>query len=117
MRWMLVLCGALALCTCNKGQPTAPQQQATKPTFEAQLRGLNGSGRNLAFRNAIQDFGYHCDRVDQSNYQEAFKTSSMWVAHCTNTGDFALFVETSGYAQVRRCADLKGTSVPQCKAG
>jgi hypothetical protein len=40
----------------------------------------------------------------------------MWVAHCTNTGDFALFVEATGYAQARHCEDLKGTAVPQCKA-
>lgn len=48
MRSMLILCGALCLCACHKGQPTAPQQQtkqqANKPAFEAQLRGLNEAG-------------------------------------------------------------------------
>ena len=114
MRSMLILCGALALYSCNKPQP-AVQQNAAKSTFESQLDSLTESGRNLAFRNAIQDFRYHCDRVDRSNYRQAFKTTRMWVAHCTNTGDFALFVAPSGYAQVRRCEDLKGASVPQCK--
>lgn len=114
MRSILILCGALVLCSCTKGQPAA-QQNAVKPSFEAQLRSLNEPGRNLAFRNAIQDFGYHCDRVDRSSRQEAYKTTGMWVAHCTNSGNFALFVAPSGYAQVRRCEDLKGATVPQCE--
>lgn len=115
MRSMLIFCGALALCSCNQRQP-ATEQNASKPTFEVQLNSLGDSARNLAFRNAIQDFGFRCDRVDRSNYQETYQTTGMWVAHCTNTGDFALFVAPSGYAQVRRCADLAGAAVPQCKA-
>ena len=113
------LIALVALAACSRS-PVADNRAAVeaqkKPTFEGQLLSLDESGRNLAFRNAILDEGLKCERVDRSARQQAMKNGDMWVAHCSDGGDVALFVSTAGFAQVRRCSDLMGSDAPQCKS-
>jgi hypothetical protein len=94
------------------GNAAANQSQQT---FQQELKSLPDSGRNLAFRNAVRDTGLKCERVDQSHLQQGVKGGEMWVAHCTDIGDVALFISQAGYAEVRRCADLEESEAPQCK--
>lgn len=84
-------------------QDKAPRGDVVPNTFDEQLRDLSPSARNLGLRNAILDSGARCERVDRSAFQQPYKGTAMWLAHCTNTGDFAVFVGRTGYAQVVRC--------------
>lgn len=105
----------LALAACRGSEPAAEQPQQSQ--FEHELRALSEPARNLAFRNAILDSGARCERVERSAFQEAYKGAGMWVAHCADTGDFAVFVSRSGFAQVARCEDLATPATPACKTG
>lgn len=108
-----MLVAAFALVACGGPEPAAEQPEQSQ--FEQELRALSHSARNLAFRNAIRDSGARCERVERSVFQETYKGASMWVASCRDTGDFAIFVSQSGFAQVARCEDLAGTPTPACK--
>jgi len=109
-----MLLAVLATTACNSPQ-TAPEQPPQEQ-FIQKVRGLREPARNLAFRNAIRDSNLRCERVARSAYQEKVKGTAMWVARCTDTGDYAIFVNNSGYAQVARCEDLTGGIVPRCTA-
>lgn len=113
MKRKLILVAALALAACNRTEPTAEQQP--QDAFETQLRALNDSARNLAFRNAIRASDLRCERVDLSAFQGRVEGAGMWVAHCRDTGDFAIFVGKSGFAQIARCSDLPAGEVPGCR--
>lgn len=113
MKTGAILVAALVLAACNRPEPATEQPQQSQ--FEQELRALSGSARNLAFRNAIRDSGASCERVERSAFQETYKGAGMWVAHCTDTGDFAVFVSQSGFAQVARCEDLATPAAPACK--
>jgi hypothetical protein len=117
MRTIWIMCGAFAISACGKSNGSAERNRpvAAPPTFEAQLRELKAPARGLAFRNAIRDAGLRCDRVEKSHYQQSLENAGMWVAHCSDNGDIALFVGPTGFVQVRRCQDLKVAEVPQCK--
>lgn len=106
----------LLLCSCNRDQAAEEPSPTPKgETFEAQFRGLSEPARNFALRNAIRDSGLHCERVEESHFQEKVKTAGMWVANCTDSGAVAVFVGSTGYAQIRRCEDLVGADAPKCR--
>jgi hypothetical protein len=113
MRKGAMFVAALALAACGRPEPAAEQPEQSQ--FEQELRALSLSARNLAFRNAIRNSDARCERVVRSVFQETYKGTSMWVAHCRDTGDFAIFVSRSGFAQVVRCEGLVGTPAPACK--
>jgi hypothetical protein len=108
----IVLGAALALCACGKSSEQPRQVQPN--AYDQQLQSLSVSARNLGLRNAIQDSGAKCGRVERSARQQDYRNSAMWVAHCTDIGDFALFVTSQGYAQIIRCDNL-GEGVPACR--
>jgi hypothetical protein len=110
----IVICAALALCACGQ---SATRQQQPKPAnpYDQQLQSLREPARNLGLRNAIKDSGSKCERVDRSERQQDYKNSAMWVAHCSDTGDYALFVTPQGSAQVIACDNL-GEGAPACRS-
>ena len=83
--------------------------------FVDQLKGLSELNQGLALRRAIQDSKQRCKKVDQSGYQEDYKNMSMWVARCSDTGDWALFIAPNADVQVRSCKDSKTLGLPECR--
>ena len=109
---ILILGAAIALCACDR---SVDQGQAVPPNaYDQQLQSLSAPARNLGFRNAIKDSRAKCARVDRSFRQQAYKGSAMWVARCTDTGDFAIFVSAGGFAQIVACDNL-GEGAPACQ--
>ena len=83
--------------------------------FVDQLKGLSEPNQGLALRRAIQDSKQRCKKVDQSGYQEDYKNMSMWVARCSDSGDWALFIAPKADVQVRSCKDVKTLDLPECR--
>jgi hypothetical protein len=83
--------------------------------YVAQLKGLSELNRGLALRRAIQDSRQRCKKVDYSGYQEDYKNMSMWVARCSDSGDWALFIAPNADVQVRSCKDLKTLKLAECR--
>ena len=108
-----LLAAVVALASCNQaasdGDAAAPAN-----TFDQQLRSLDVPARNFSLRKAILDTGARCGRVDGSAFQQQYKHTAMWVVHCTETGDFAVFVSPTGYAQVVKCESIAEAG-PQCR--
>ena len=107
----------LALAACEDG---APERQTTvmraaNPVSD-QLKAMGSDvSRYLGLRRGIVDTGGRCKRVDRGAYQEEYKNMAMWAAHCTDTGDSAVFIAPSGDVQARLCADAKQLGTPECK--
>lgn len=105
---------ALGLGACN----AEPRQAAPVQTAGADvehLRKMNDSYRNLSFRNAIRDSGARCERVTVSGYQQDFNKLSMWTARCTDSGDWGIFIDPKGYAQIHPCEYATTFAVPPCR--
>ena len=110
------LAGLLALAGCEDGAPV-PQRKvitAANPTSDG-LKTLNPLYRFLGLRRAMVDSGQRCKKVDRGGYQQQYQTMAMWTAHCTDTGDWAIFIAPSGDVQVRRCGNLPRLELPPCK--
>jgi hypothetical protein len=84
--------------------------------FVDQLKGLSPLNQGLALRRAIQDSKQRCKKVDQSGYQQDYKNMSMWVARCSDSGDWALFIAPNADVQVRSCKDVKTLDLPECRS-
>jgi hypothetical protein len=109
----IVICATVALCACSQSANQQPTPKSANP-YDQRLQSLSVSARNLGLRNAIKDSGSKCERVDRSARQQDYKNSAMWVAHCADTGDYALFVTAQGSAQVIACDNL-GEGAPVCQ--
>lgn len=107
---IFVMAGLTA--ACGEQQP-APQPERPN-AFHERLLALAPPARNLGLRNAIIDSGVRCERVDRSAFQQHYKGTAMWLAHCVNKGEFAVFVGPAGYGEVVRCDILRGTGAPPC---
>jgi hypothetical protein len=118
LRWTIAGSAVLALCAC--GDDGAPRQQDGPKMVVAnpisdQLKGGNELFRAIGLRRAIVDSGRRCKKVDGGGYQEAYKNYAMWSVHCTDTGDWAVYIAPTGDAQARPCADLAQLKMPACK--
>jgi hypothetical protein len=115
--WMPVLAiGLLSAC----GEGDQPQQRTTKVMRAAnpisdQLKGMTEIYRYLGLRRAITDSGQRCKKVDRGAYQEDYKTMAYWTAHCTDTGDWAVFIAPNANVQVRQCRHMAGLRLPACR--
>ncbi|HZG07676.1 MAG TPA: hypothetical protein VEZ70_01715 [Allosphingosinicella sp.] len=110
------LAAALALAGCEDGAPE-PERRSVKPanpTSEG-LAKLSPLYRNLGLRRAIVENGQRCKRVDRGGYQQDYKNMAMWVAECTDSGEWAVFIAPAGNVQVRRCGNLEQINLPPCK--
>lgn len=122
MRWQsTLLIGAIGLAACGKAPDTtasavqkAQPAAAAQPNPLAELRRLApGAQRAVLFR-AINAAQVACEQVTDGTYQQDYKKMAMFVARCPDAGPYAVFVDASGYAQVRACATL-APGVPQCR--
>jgi hypothetical protein len=112
----LAACVAL-LAGCEDG---APEQDVTRVVaanpMSDQLKALSEPTRNLGLYRAIRDNGRRCKRVDRGAYQQQYKAMAMWTAHCSDTGDYALYIAPNGDVQVSPCKDARELGLPECKA-
>jgi len=113
---MAAAVAVLALAACEDGAPP-PQSKSVKaanPTSDG-LQALTPLYRFLGLRRAIVDNGQRCKKVDRGRYQETFKNMALWTAHCTDSGDWAVFIAPNGNVQVRRCGNLASIKLPACQ--
>jgi hypothetical protein len=114
----IVVAAALALAACGDGGAPEQRQVAkveiANPVSE-QLKGGNDLFRAIGLRRAIVDSGRRCKKVDGGGYQEQYKNYAMWSVHCTDSGDWAVFIGPSGDAQARPCPDLAQLKMPLCR--
>ena len=107
---------AAVLAGCEDGAPerNVTQVVAANP-YSDQLKALSEPTRFLGLYRALRDVGQRCKRVDRGAYQQQYKTMAMWTAHCTDTGDWALYIAPNGDVQASPCAHAKELGLPQCK--
>jgi hypothetical protein len=107
-------CG-LFLAGCEDGAPerNVTHVVAANP-FSDQLKALSEPTRHLGLYRALRDNGQHCKRVDRGAYQQQYKSMAMWIAHCTDTGDWALYIAPNGDVQASACGDAKELGLPEC---
>ena len=104
----------LGACEDGAPEPNRTKVRAANPTSDG-LKGLTELYRFLGLRRAIVDNGQKCKKVDRGGYQQEFKNMAMWTAHCTDSGDWAIFIAPNGNVQVRRCGNLARIKLPACK--
>jgi len=111
-----VLAAAGLLAGCEDG---VPEQNMTRVRIVVpasdQLKALSPLYRFLGLRRSIVDSGQRCKKVDQGAYQQDWNNLAMWTAHCTDTGDWAIYIAPNDDVQVRRCADSAQLKLPACK--
>ncbi len=114
--WATMAACAMLLAGCEDGKP---EQGVTKVVaanpMSDQLKILSEPTRNLGLYRAIRDNGRRCKRVDRGQYQQQYKSMAMWTAHCTDTGDYSLYIAPNGDVQVRACKDARELGLPECK--
>ena len=115
--WATTATCLLILAGCEDGAPerNVTQVVAANPMSD-QLKALSEPTRYLGLYRAIRDNGQRCKRVDRGAYQQQYKTMAMWTAHCTDTGDHALYIAPNGDVQVSLCKDARELGLPECKA-
>jgi hypothetical protein len=115
--WATLAVSLIFLAGCEDG---APEQNVTQVVaanpYSDQLKALSEPTRFLGLYRALRDNGRHCKRVDQGAYQQQYKSMAMWTAHCTDTGDYALYIAPNGDVQVSACKDARELGLPECKA-
>lgn len=114
----LALGSALALAGCEDGKPASnvTSVHVSVPASD-QLKGMSELYRFLGLRRAVVDSGQRCKKVDRGAYQQDWNNLAMWTAHCTDTGDWAIFIAPNDDVQVRPCTDLAQLKLPACKLG
>jgi hypothetical protein len=106
----------LLLAGCEDGSPeqnVASVKAAN--TYSDQLAAMTPLYRNLGLWRAIRDAPQRCKRVDSGAFQQAYRNMAMWSAHCTDTGQWAIFIAPNGDVQVRPCADAVAIGIPACR--
>jgi hypothetical protein len=107
----------LALGACGGDAPeqsNTTTMRAANPTSDG-LKTLSPVYRFLGLRRAIVESGQRCKKVDNGAYQEEYKSMAMWVAHCTDSGDWLVFIAPTGDVQVRQCRHAPTLGLPTCK--
>lgn len=109
---------ALTLWGCGEsgdGQQRNVTRIAMANPVSDQLKGGDDLYRAIGLRRAIIDSGQRCKKVDGAAYQQEYKNQAMWTAHCSDSGDWAVFISPGGEAQARTCADLVQLKIVTCK--
>ena len=114
--WTIFAAAGLLLAGCEDGTPerNVASVQAANPHSD-QLKALSEPTRNLGLYRALRDNGQRCKRVDRGAYQQQYKTMAMWTAHCTDSGDWAIYIAPNGDAQVSACKDARELGLPECR--
>ena len=105
----------LVLAGCEDGAPERNVAQvAIVNPHSDELKALSEPTRHLGLYRALRDNGQRCKRVDRGAYQQQYKTMAMWTAHCTDSGDWALYIAPNGDVQASPCAHAKELGLPEC---
>ena len=113
--WAGLAAFGLLLGGCEDGAPEANVTRvAVANPHSDQLKALSEPTRLLGLYRALRDNGRRCKRVDRGGYQQQYKTMAMWTAHCTDSGDWALYIAPNGDVQASPCADAKELGLPEC---
>lgn len=111
----LLLGLALAACEDGAPEPERTTMRPANPTSDSLKAMGSDVSRYLGLRRGIVDSGGRCKRVDRGAYQEEYKNMAMWAAHCTDTGDWSVFIAPSGDVQARLCSEAKQLGLPECR--
>jgi hypothetical protein len=107
----------LLLAGCGDG--TTAQQNVTKVKVAVpgsdRLAALPPLDRSDGLWRALRDAGQRCKRVDAGAFQQDYKDMAMWTAHCTDSGQWMVFIAPNDDIQIRRCADAATLQLPACK--
>jgi hypothetical protein len=114
--WMTLAATGLLLAGCEDGTPeqNVTQVVAANP-YSDQLKALSEPTRYLGLYRALRDNGQRCKRVDRGGYQQQYKSMAMWTAHCTDSGDWALYIAPNGDVQVSQCRHAGELGLPECR--
>ena len=119
MRTLLAGCAALLIAGCGGSGEDGEASNTIKMTaatpYVDQLKALDETNRGLALRRAIKDSGHECKRVERSAYQQDYRNMSMWVARCSDSGAWSLFIAPNGDVQVRACENAAELELPECR--
>ncbi|SMF61752.1 hypothetical protein [Allosphingosinicella indica] len=121
MRLMLVpVAAAIALTGCDSGAqqqqpaPARPIKVTGDKDYQAELKSLTETNRNLTLLRAVQDTGNACRRVEGSVETGTYKNFDAWTVRCTGTGDWLVFLAATGDVQVRACKETAELKLPAC---
>ena len=115
--WMILAGTGLLLAGCEDGSPERDVAQVTAANPHSdQLKALSEPTRYLGLYRAMRDNGQRCKRVDRGGYQQQYKTMAMWTAHCTDSGDWAIYIAPNGDVQVSQCRHATELGLPECRA-
>jgi len=117
-RFLIVAGAALALASCGgesaPGNDGGGQIKIANPGHD-QLMRLSPPMQKLGLMRAIRDTRNQCKRVDAAAFQQDYRGMAMWVAACSNTGAWAVFIAPNGDLQVRDCDHAAQLGLPQCR--
>jgi len=115
--WTTLAATGLLLAACEDGspEPDVTRVVAANPHSD-QLKALSEPTRYLGLYRALRDNGQRCKRVDRGGYQQEYKTMALWTAHCTDSGDWAIYIAPNGDVQVSQCRHAVELGLPQCTA-
>ena len=115
---LTLLASALALAACGDSGPEAERKttvmRAANPTSD-NLKALQPLYKNLGLWRGIRYNRGTCKKVDRGAYQQEFKNMAMWTAHCTDSGDWAVFIAPDATVQAAKCSDAGSLGLPACK--
>ena len=113
--WTSLAATLTLLAACEDGTPeqNVAQVVAANPHSD-QLKALSEPTRYLGLYRALRDNGQRCKRVDRGGYQQQYKTMAMWTAHCTDSGDWAIYIAPNGDVQVSSCRHAAELGLPEC---
>ena len=116
MRKAVLAVLALAVTGCGEAPPSeeARPTKITNP-YHDQLVALPGELQRLGVMRAIRDNGRRCQRVEAARYQEDYRQMAMWVALCSDSRYWSVFIAPNGDTQVRECEHMDQLGLPQCR--
>jgi hypothetical protein len=117
VRILIPAFGALLLLAgCDDGTPAQNVASVkTANTYSDQLAALSPLARNDGLWRALRDAGQRCKRVDAGAHQQDYKDMAYWTAHCTDTGEWMVFIAPNADVQIRPCSQAAELGLPTCK--
>ena len=103
------------LAGCEDGSPErdVTHVEAANPHSD-RLKAMSEPMRNLGLYRALRDNRQRCKRVDRVAYRQQYKTMAMWTAHCTDSGDWAVYIAPNGDVQASACRHARELGLPEC---